>query len=155
VEIDALSEAVHIDVAYCGSCTGAKREDLERVHDVLAWGVANGLRVADGVRFYVQFGSLDVRDHCAVQGMLETFRAAGVELVEPGCGACMNAGPGASTSPGEVTVSAQNRNFPGRSGPGQVWLASPATVAASALAGRLTGFSMLADGAGGRRGARR
>jgi len=152
VEIDALSEPVPIDVAYCGSCTGAKREDLERVHEVLAWGVANGLRVAEGVRFYLQFGSLDVRDHCAARGMLETFRAAGVELVEPGCGACMNAGPGASASPGEVAVSAQNRNFPGRSGPGQVWLASPATVAASALAGRLTGFSLLVQGAPGRHG---
>ncbi len=144
VEIDTLTEAVPIHVAYCGSCTGAKREDLERVHEVLEWGVARGLRVMDGVRFYAQFGSLDVRDHCAARGMLETFRKAGVELVEPGCGACVNAGPGASTSPDEVTVSAQNRNFPGRSGPGRVWLASPATVAASALAGRLTSFAALA-----------
>jgi 3-benzylmalate isomerase len=144
VEIDALAEDVPIDVAYCGSCTGAKREDLERVHEVLEWGVANGLRVPDRVRFYVQFGSLDVRDHCAARGMLETLRKAGVALVEPGCGACVNAGPGASASPMEVTVSAQNRNFPGRSGPGRVWLASPATVAASALAGRLTSFAALA-----------
>lgn len=144
VEIDALDELVPIDVAYCGSCTGAKREDLERVHDVLAWGVAHGLRVPRRVRFYVQFGSLGVRDHCAARGMLETFLDAGAELIEPGCGACVNAGPGASQSPNEVTVSAQNRNFPGRSGPGQVWLASPATVAASALAGRLTSFAALA-----------
>jgi 3-isopropylmalate/(R)-2-methylmalate dehydratase large subunit len=76
--------------------------------------------------------------------MLETLLDAGAELIEPGCGACVNAGPGASLSPDEVTVSAQNRNFPGRSGPGQVWLASPATVAASALAGRLTSFAALA-----------
>lgn len=144
VEIDALPAPVPIDVAYCGSCTGAKREDLERVHEVLEWGVAHGLRVADRVRFYVQFGSLDVRDHCASRGMLETLRVAGVALVDPGCGACVNAGPGASMSPAEVTVSAQNRNFPGRSGPGQVWLASPATVAASALAGRLISFAALA-----------
>ena len=129
VEIDALPEPIPIDVAYCGSCTGAKREDLERVHEVLEWGRARGFRVARRVRFYVQFGSLDVRDHCTARGMLETLRRAGVELVEPGCGACVNAGPGASTSSGEVTVSAQSRNFPGRSGPGQVWLASPATVA--------------------------
>jgi len=143
VEVDTLTEPVPIDVAYCGSCTGSKREDLERVHEVLEWGVGHGLRVAKHVRFYVQFGSLDVRDHCAARGMLETLREAGVELVEPGCGACVNAGPGASMSPAEVTVSAQNRNFPGRSGPGQVWLASPATVAASALAGRLTSFAAL------------
>jgi 3-isopropylmalate/(R)-2-methylmalate dehydratase large subunit len=143
VEIDALAETIPIDVAYCGSCTGAKREDLERLHEVLEWGVARGLRVASGVRFYVQFGSLDVRDHCEARGVLATLRRAGVELVDPGCGACVNAGPGASASADEVTVSAQNRNFPGRSGPGQVWLASPATVAASALAGRLTSFAAL------------
>lgn len=143
VAIDALEAPVPIDIAYCGSCTGAKREDLERAHEVVAWGVAHGLRVAEGVRFYLQFGSLDVRDHCAAAGMLEAFRAAGVELVEPGCGACVNAGPGVSRSAAQVTVSAQNRNFPGRSGPGQVWLASPATVAASALAGRLTSFPAL------------
>ncbi|MCG6877468.1 MAG: 3-isopropylmalate dehydratase [Betaproteobacteria bacterium] len=143
VEIDALADPVPIDVAYCGSCTGAKREDLDRVHEVLEWGIAHGLRVAENVRFYVQFGSLDVRDYCAARGMLETLREAGVEAVEPGCGACVNAGPGASSSPDEITVSAQNRNFPGRSGPGQVWLASPATVAASALAGRLTSFAAL------------
>jgi 3-benzylmalate isomerase len=152
VEIDALAEAIPVDVAYCGSCTGAKREDLERLHEVLEWGVARGLRVASGVRFYVQFGSLDVRDHCAARGMLATLRRAGVELVDPGCGACVNAGPGASASADEVTVSAQNRNFPGRSGPGQVWLASPATVAASALAGRLTSFAALARQYGSPRG---
>jgi len=143
VAVDALAAPVPVDIAYCGSCTGAKREDLERAHEVVAWGVAHGLRVARGVRFYLQFGSLDVRDHCVAAGMLEAFRAAGVELVEPGCGACVNAGPGVSDAASQVTVSAQNRNFPGRSGPGQVWLASPATVAASALAGRLTSFAAL------------
>jgi 3-isopropylmalate/(R)-2-methylmalate dehydratase large subunit len=61
----------------------------------------------------------------------------GARLVEPGCGACINAGPGVSTRDGEVTVSAINRNFPGRSGPGRVYLASPYVVAASALAGRI------------------
>ena len=55
------------------------------------------------------------------------------------CGACINAGPGVSASADQITISAINRNFPGRSGPGQVWLASPATVAASALAGRICG----------------
>ena len=53
------------------------------------------------------------------------------------CGACANGGPGVSTDASQVTVSAINRNFPGRSGPGQVWLASPATVAASAIAGKI------------------
>jgi 3-isopropylmalate/(R)-2-methylmalate dehydratase large subunit len=143
VPVEALAAPVPIDIAYGGSCTGAKREDLIRYHEVIAWGLAHGRRVAPGVRFLLQFGSADVRDFCERAGMLDTFRAAGVELVEPGCGACVGAGPGASVSAAQVTVSAQNRNFPGRSGPGQVWLASPATVAASALAGRLATFAEL------------
>jgi 3-isopropylmalate/(R)-2-methylmalate dehydratase large subunit len=143
LRLDALGEPVGIDVAYGGSCSGAKREDLVRYHEVIAWGLARGMRVAPGVRFFLQFGSADVRDFCARAGMLDAFRAAGVELLEPGCGACVGAGPGSSIRAGQVTVSAQNRNFPGRSGPGQVWLASPATVAASALAGRLVSFAGL------------
>jgi 3-isopropylmalate/(R)-2-methylmalate dehydratase large subunit len=67
----------------------------------------------------------------------------GAQLLQPACGACANCGPGASTSLHQVSVSAINRNFPGRSGPGQVWLASPATVAASAIAGTLVSFGEL------------
>jgi 3-isopropylmalate/(R)-2-methylmalate dehydratase large subunit len=151
VRLDALAARVPIDIAYGGSCTGAKREDLVRYHEVIAWGLARGMRVAPGVRFVLQFGSADVRDYCAGARMLDDFRAAGVELLEPGCGACVSAGPGTSTHAGQVTVSAQNRNYPGRSGPGQVWLASPATVAASALAGRLASFSELQPEAPGGR----
>src|SRR5215207_8361276 len=69
------------------------------------------------------------------------FMAAGARILQPSCGACANCGPGSSTSEGQVTVSAINRNFPGRSGPGQAWLASPATVMASALAGELTSWA--------------
>jgi 3-isopropylmalate/(R)-2-methylmalate dehydratase large subunit len=61
----------------------------------------------------------------------------------PGCGSCANCGPGQSAEANEVTISAINRNFPGRSGPGNVWLASPYTVAASALAGKITTFEQL------------
>ena len=113
---------------------------------VLAWAVAQGLRVAPHVRLFLQFGTAAVHDWCAAQGWLETFRAAGAELLQPACGACANCGPGAATAPGQVTVSAINRNFPGRSGPGQVWLASPATVAASAIAGRLASAAELMAG---------
>jgi 3-isopropylmalate/(R)-2-methylmalate dehydratase large subunit len=60
-----------------------------------------------------------------------------VELINPSCGACINAGPGVSDKVDRITVSAINRNFPGRSGPGQVYLASPLTVAASAIAGKI------------------
>ncbi|WP_397386837.1 aconitase family protein [Pseudomonas caricapapayae] len=64
-------------------------------------------------------------------------------MLQPACGACANCGPGSSTSKDQVTVSAINRNFPGRSGPGQVWLASPPTVVASAIAGYITSFAEL------------
>lgn len=142
----ALQERPRVDIAYGGSCTAGKREDFAHYHAVLAWALARGRRVAPHVRLYLQFGTTDVRDWCAEQGWLETFRAAGAELLQPACGACANCGPGASTAPDQVTVSAINRNFPGRSGPGQVWLASPATVAASAVAGQLASFGELMAG---------
>ena len=71
------------------------------------------------------------------------FEAVGATLLEPACGACANCGPGSSSDAGQVTVSAINRNFPGRSGPGQVWLASPPTVVASAIAGEIVSFETL------------
>ena len=132
-----------MDIAYGGSCTAGKREDFDHYHAVLAWAAARGLRVADGVKLYLQFGTVAVRDYCTHRGYLAAFDAVGVELLQPACGACANCGPGASTSAAQVTVSAINRNFPGRSGPGQVWLASPPTVAASAIAGHLCSFAEL------------
>ena len=68
---------------------------------------------------------------------LALFEAAGARVLDPACGACIGAGPGVSSRPTDVTVSAGSRNFPGRSGPGRVYLASPLVVAASALAGQL------------------
>ena len=138
-----LAEAVPITIAYGGSCTAGKREDFVQYHAVLAWAAQRGLRVAPGVALYLQFGTVAVRDFCAQQGWLAAFQAVGAELLQPACGACANCGPGSSTRADQVTVSAINRNFPGRSGPGQVWLASPATVAASAIAGRLISFADL------------
>jgi 3-isopropylmalate/(R)-2-methylmalate dehydratase large subunit len=143
IPVSELAEPVRIDIAYGGSCTGGKREDLKNVHAVLHWAVERNLRVAPGTRYVLQFGSQDVREYCVQAGLLGTFERAGVELIEPGCGACVNAGPGVSDRPDQVTVSAINRNFPGRSGPGKVWLASPSTVAASAIAGRIVSFEQL------------
>jgi 3-isopropylmalate/(R)-2-methylmalate dehydratase large subunit len=143
VPIGTLDAPPRVDIAYGGSCTGGKRTDFERYHAVVGWATARGLRVAPGTRFILQFGSQDVRAHCERQGWIRDFEAAGVELIEPGCGACVNAGPGVSDRPDQVTVSAINRNFPGRSGPGAVWLASPSTVAASAFAGRIASFGAL------------
>jgi 3-isopropylmalate/(R)-2-methylmalate dehydratase large subunit len=99
-----------------------------------------GLRVHPDVRCYIQCGSIEVREYCREMGYLELFQEAGAEFIEPGCGACINAGPGVTGSPDEVSVSSQNRNFPGRSGPGQLYLASPYSVAASAVAGYVTAW---------------
>jgi 3-isopropylmalate/(R)-2-methylmalate dehydratase large subunit len=122
VPVDQLGERVPVDIAYGGSCTAGKREDFDQYHAVLA-----------------------VRDYCVARGYDRTFAAAGARILQPSCGACANCGPGSSSEAGEVTVSAINRNFPGRSGPGQVWLASPATVMASALAGELTSWAALQE----------
>jgi 3-isopropylmalate/(R)-2-methylmalate dehydratase large subunit len=143
VALAMMAERPRIDIAYGGSCTAGKRDDFDHYHAVLQWAAQRGLRVADGVKLYLQFGSVDVRDHCVAQGYLAAFEAVGAELLQPACGACANCGPGASTGASQVTVSATNRNFPGRSGPGSVWLASPPTVAASAIAGALSSFDEL------------
>lgn len=126
-----------IDIAYGGSCTGGKKADMDMYADVLRAALDEGKRVADGVHLYIQFGSQDIRRYAESKGYLEVFKRAGAELVDPSCGACIKAGPGVSDSPEQVTVSAINRNFPGRSGPGKVYLASPLVVAASAIAGRI------------------
>ena len=138
-----LVERPRIDIAYGGSCTAGKRDDFDRYHEVLHWAVERGMQVKPGVTLYLQFGTSDVRDYCLERGYLQTFESAGAELLEPACGACANFGPGASHRADQVTVSAINRNFPGRSGPGAVWLASPPTVVASAIAGELVSFEDL------------
>ncbi|MBK6006128.1 3-isopropylmalate dehydratase [Ramlibacter ginsenosidimutans] len=143
VPLAALGERVRVDIAYGGSCTAGKREDFDQYHAVLAWGLEQGLRVAPHVQLFLQYGTTAVRDYCSERGYDRTFAAAGARILQPSCGACANCGPGSSTDAGQVTVSAINRNFPGRSGPGQVWLASPATVMASALAGELTSWAQL------------
>jgi 3-isopropylmalate/(R)-2-methylmalate dehydratase large subunit len=137
VPLEDLEREVRIDIAYGGSCTGGKKADMDMYAGVLSAALARGQRVAPHVRFYVQFGSQAIRRYAEERGYIAVFSHAGAEIVEPSCGACIKAGPGASTSPDQVTVSAQNRNFPGRSGPGQVYLASPLVVAASAIAGRI------------------
>ncbi|WP_394826424.1 aconitase family protein [Pendulispora albinea] len=137
VPIDSLHEGVTIDIAYGGSCTGGKKADMDMYAAVLQSAVERGQRVAEGVHLYIQFGSQDIRRYAESRGYLDIFRRAGAELVDPSCGACIKAGPGVSDSPHQITVSSQNRNFPGRSGPGKVYLASPLVVAASAIAGRI------------------
>ncbi len=143
VPLAQLEERVKVDIAYGGSCTAGKREDFDQYHAVLDWAASRGMSVPADVQLFLQFGTTAVRDYCIQKGYLSTFERVGARLLQPSCGACANCGPGSSTQVSQVTVSAINRNFPGRSGPGQVWLASPATVAASAIAGRLTSFDEL------------
>lgn len=137
VRVTELTEPVKIDTAYGGSCTGGKMADMDMYAAVLGRAVEQGRKVAPGVHLYLQFGSQKIKEYARARGYIELFERAGAELIDPSCGACINAGPGASKSPEQVTVSAQNRNFPGRSGPGKVYLASPYVVAASAIAGHI------------------
>lgn len=137
IPIEDLESEVRIDAAYGGSCTGGKMADMDMYASVLENALAHGKRVADGVHLYIQFGSQKIKQYARQRGYIELFERAGAELIDPSCGACINAGPGASPSAETVTVSAQNRNFPGRSGPGKLYLASPYVVAASAIAGKI------------------
>ena len=138
--IRELSIPIPVELAYGGTCTAGKNEDMDMYARVLADALKHGRRVADSVQFYIQFGSQETRDYCIRQGYLEVFQKAGAHVIEPSCGACINAGPGVSIRGDQVVISAQNRNFPGRSGPGQMYLASPLTVAASAVAGYITEY---------------
>jgi 3-isopropylmalate/(R)-2-methylmalate dehydratase large subunit len=138
-----LGVKIRIDIAYGGSCTAGKREDFDHYHEVLDWGLGKGLKLPAHVQLFLQYGTTAVRDYCEAQGYDKTFKAMNARILQPSCGACANCGPGSSTDKEQVTVSAINRNFPGRSGPGQVWLASPPTVVASALAGHLCSFAQL------------
>ncbi|HSS22690.1 MAG TPA: aconitase family protein [Pyrinomonadaceae bacterium] len=137
IPIDELEGEVKIDAAYGGSCTGGKMADMDMYALVLKNALEQGKRVAPGVHLYLQFGSQKIKQYARERGYIEIFERAGAELIDPSCGACINAGPGASPSAETVTVSAQNRNFPGRSGPGKLYLASPYVVAASAIAGKI------------------
>ncbi|MBA2541306.1 MAG: aconitate hydratase [Deltaproteobacteria bacterium] len=131
---------VKLDIAYGGSCTAGKRDDIDMYARVMAEAEKAGKRVADGVSFYLQFGSQDVEAYAKSKGYLELFERTGVQVIKPGCGACIGCGPGVSERGDQVTVSAINRNYKGRSGPGKLYLASPLTVAASAIAGEIVEY---------------
>jgi 3-isopropylmalate/(R)-2-methylmalate dehydratase large subunit len=131
---------VKIDIAYGGSCTAGKRDDLDMYARVMADAERAGKKVADGVKFYIQFGSQEVEAYAREQGYTALFARTGVEVIKPGCGACIGCGPGVSDRGDQVSVSAINRNYKGRSGPGRLYLASPLTVAASAVTGEIVEY---------------
>ena len=142
VFIDELgSDPIRIDIAYAGSCTAGKKEDMDMYAAVFAEADAQGLTAHPDVNVFIQCGSTEVREYCREKGYLELFEKMGAEFIEPGCGACIAAGPGVTTSPDEVSISSQNRNFPGRSGPGNLYLGSPYSVAASAVTGHVTSWT--------------
>ncbi len=131
---------VPIDIAYGGSCTAGKREDLDFYAQVTQEAVQAGKKVAPKVDFLIQFASEEVKNYAEQKGYVASFEKAGVKLIPPGCGACIGCGPGISERENQVTVSAINRNFKGRSGPGKLYLASPLTVAASAFEGKIVSY---------------
>ena len=135
-----LHTPVPVEIAYGGTCTAGKNADMDMYAEVLVSALRQGKKVAGSCRFYIQFGSQETREYCLRKGYLDVFQRAGAIVIEPSCGACINAGPGVSTRPDQIVISAQNRNFPGRSGPGQMYLASPYTVAASAVAGYIVEY---------------
>jgi 3-isopropylmalate/(R)-2-methylmalate dehydratase large subunit len=124
---------VKLDVAYIGACTGAKLEDLRAAAQVL-----RGHQVAQGVRLLVAPASARDQAQAEREGVMQVLREAGAQVLPNSCGAC--AGYGATFEEGVTVISSTARNFKGRMGPAsvQVYLASPWTVAASALRGRIS-----------------
>jgi len=124
---------VRVDQAYIGACTGAKLSDLHMAADIL-----RGRKVAPGVRLMVAPASARITNAAAADGTLATLTGAGAILLPSGCGACAGYGAGVLAA-GEVCISSTARNFKGRMGhaESQVYLASPYTVAAAAVAGHI------------------
>jgi 3-isopropylmalate/(R)-2-methylmalate dehydratase large subunit len=125
-------EGTHIDQAFLGSCANAKYEDL-----VVAAGILKGRKIHPGVRLIVTPGSKQILLEAMNSGVLQTLIESGGLVTNPGCGAC--AGDGGMLADGEVCLSTANRNFLGRMGSGksQIYLSSPATLAASAIKGAI------------------
>lgn len=128
-------ERVRIHKAYLLSCTNARLDDL-----VEAAAVLEGHKVADDVELYVAAASAEIQADAEADGAWRDLLRAGARPLPPGCGACIGLGVGLLED-GEVGISATNRNFKGRMGSrnAQAYLASPAVVAASAIAGYITG----------------
>jgi 3-isopropylmalate/(R)-2-methylmalate dehydratase large subunit len=124
---------VKLDQVFVGSCANAKYDDLLEVASIL-----KGKKIAAGIRLLITPGSRDTMKRAADSGVLSTLIEAGAIITNPGCGAC--AGDGGAMDKGEVTLSTANRNFRGRMGSyeSDIYLASPATAAASALTGVIT-----------------
>ncbi len=124
---------LHIDQALIGTCTNGRLEDLQAAADIL-----RGQHIAPWVRLLVLPASRQILLEAMAQGLIADLVAAGATLLNPGCGPCLGAHEGCM-APGERTISTANRNFKGRMGSreAEIYLGSPATVAASALKGEI------------------
>ncbi|WP_197705570.1 aconitase/3-isopropylmalate dehydratase large subunit family protein [Labilibaculum antarcticum] len=123
------AKGVKIDSAFIGSCTNGRMEDFR-----IAAGILKGKKVAPGVVFKIVPATDEIWNECLKEGIINIFKEAGAMVSNAGCAGCA-AGQVGQNGVGEVTISTGNRNFPGKQGKGKVYLASPATVAASAIAG--------------------
>lgn len=133
------AKKVKIDSAFVGSCTNGRMEDLRAVAKVL-----DGRKVAPGVVLKIVPTTNEFWNQCLEEGLFKVFQEAGAMVSNAGCAGCA-AGQVGQNGPGEVTISTGNRNFPGKQGKGKVYLASPATVAASAVAGYITTYDDIPD----------
>jgi len=133
-DVVAVSDVAgrRIDSAFIGSCTNGRHEDLVAAAEIL-----RGRKVADGVVLKIVPATDAVWRRCLEDGLMEVFKEAGALVGNAGCAGCA-AGQIGQNGPGEVTISTGNRNFAGKQGRGEVYLASPAVVAASAVAGAIT-----------------
>ncbi|MBN1677784.1 MAG: 3-isopropylmalate dehydratase large subunit [Candidatus Thermoplasmatota archaeon] len=138
--VPASEVSVPIDQAYLGSCTNGRIEDLR-----VAARLLRGRRIRKGVRMIVVPATKDVFDRAVKEGLMKVFSDAGAYISGPTCGACLGGYMGV-LAPGERCVSSTNRNFVGRMGArdSEVYLASPAVVAASAIKGRIADPSEVA-----------
>jgi len=121
-----------IDSAFIGSCTNGRIEDLRAAASVL-----EGRQIAPGVVLKIVPSTDQVWNQALEEGLVQVFKNAGALLSNAGCAGCA-AGQVGQNGQGEITISTGNRNFPGKQGKGEVFLASPAVVAASAVAGFIT-----------------
>ena len=125
---------VKLDQGYIGSCTGGRMEDI-----AIAAKILSGKHIPPYTRLVIVPASREVMLECMDKGYIKTLMEAGATITTPGCGACLGAHEGI-LAPGEVCITSTNRNFPGRMGSTEasIYLASPATVAASMINGRIT-----------------
>lgn len=132
-------ERVWIDSAFIGSCTNGRMQDIESAACIL-----KGRKVAQGVVLKIVPATDMVWQQALEAGLIEDLKEAGAMISNAGCAGCA-AGQVGQNGPGEVTISTGNRNFPGKQGQGEVYLASPDVVAASAVAGYITTPDKIPD----------